>query len=75
MSQCNSGGCGGSRRENYTPMMPGDNGQMMGGRMMCQFAAPAPRRIYCRAAPFATVNGNPYQPILVAYGQSTAAGY
>ena len=53
-------------------MMRGGQG---GYGSQCQFAAPAPKRVYCRAAPFATVNGNPYQPIVLAYGQSVPQGY
>ena len=36
----------------------------------CFFPAPAPRRIYCYPAPFSQIGGDPYQPLVLAYGFS-----
>lgn len=69
-------GCGGAAqapvREHFTPA--GRGGGSMAGSS-CHFPAPAPRRCYCMAAPFSAVDGQVYQRLANAYGNSTPCGY
>lgn len=62
---------------NYAdPVLPGQPGGPMvpipgeAPPNSCMFPAPAPQRIYCMPAAFTQVNGQTYEPLMMAYGYS-----
>ena len=78
-----------SQNESFHSMsnMPSYGGQMMnggrGGRMMprpqvaermCSLPALPMRRCYCQPAPFTSLDGQTYQRLVVAYGNSMPCG-
>lgn len=62
------GGAPQARREDFSMRRPAVPQQAQ--QASCHFPEPQPMRVYCQPAAFHRVNGQEYQNMSVAYGQS-----